>query len=96
MLNMLKPVKLTPEATIISETVVVGTEQLFRSEQLSTALPVVAALPVDADDMDIVCVAATPALEVIQDGPRELWVKLSLTVCHEVSKHAYDNLHACV
>jgi hypothetical protein len=87
MLNMLKPVQPIPAATVISETVVVSTTDTRSDILNSEPGPIVAAFADPEHDMDIVCVTATPAaLEVTREGPNELWVKLTLTVCHEVRK----------
>ena len=87
MLNMLKPVQPVPAAMVISETVVVSTTDT-RSDTLDSEQgPIVAAFADPEHDLNIVCVTATPAeLEVAREGPNELWVKLNLTVCHEVCK----------
>jgi hypothetical protein len=87
MLNMLKPVQPVPAAMVISETVVVSTADIRSDTLNSEPGPIVAAFADPEHDMNIVCVTATPAeLEVTREGPSELWVKLTLTVCHEVCK----------
>ena len=87
MLNMLKPVQPIPAAMVISETVVVSTTDTRSDTLTSEPGPIVAAFADPEHDMNIVCVTATPAaLEVTREGPNELWVKLTLTVCHEVCK----------
>ena len=68
---------------------------------------IVAAFADPDHDLNIVCVTAAPAeLEVTREAPSELWVKLTLTVCHEVCKalsidhpslpfHPDDRVSAC-